>query len=136
MRKQVLELCKTLEAKIKAAYEESITVTEAEKLAGEFLHAEMVLSGEYQVASLDARMRKSGLKAVKAAVYLEGAKASDKKPSDVMLNAQVDINELVTAEQSGFDTAECEAELISNYLSVVRNGHIFFRTLAKGSFNG
>jgi len=133
MRKNTQALCAALEAKIKAAYEESVTVTEAELLAGEFLHAQMVINNELSIASLDARMRKQGVKAIRAAVYLEGAKAGDKKPSDVLLNAQVEMSELVAGEQKGFDEAEVEAEALHNYLKIFEQCHVYFRQMCRST---
>lgn len=135
--KKVIALCKSLEDKIKSAYEESVTISEAEKLAAEMLQAELTLALEYQTASLDARMRKSGVKSIRGAVYMEIATKDPKKPSDAMINAQVDMHEIVCSEQKAFDESEVEAEYIYNVLSVVRNAHIYFRGISKqGSFSG
>ena len=136
MRKATQDLCKTLEASIQKAYDESPTVPEAERLAALFLKAQMVLAQELQVADLNARMRKSGLKAIKAAVYMEAATKVEKKPSDTLLNYQVDLSDLVTGEQRAFDEAETESDLIQNFLNIAREGHIYFRGIAKGNFGG
>ncbi len=136
MRTDIEEFCQALETKIKNAYEESITVEEAEKLAAEFLHAQMIITKELQRASLDARMRRQGLKAIKAAVYLEGAKQGEKKRSDVLLSAEVDRDEIVAAEQIAFDEAEVEAEALQNYFRIFESSHVYFRNVAKGTFNG
>jgi hypothetical protein len=59
-----------LETKIQKSYEEGITLEDAEKLAAEFLHAMMQISQQLKSLDLDARMKKAGLKSIKAATYL------------------------------------------------------------------
>lgn len=126
------EFCASLEAKITASYESGVTVEEAERLAGEFLHAQIRTSQELKVQDLGCRMRKSGVKAIKAAVYMEAATKTDKKPSDVMLNAIVDINELVQGEQRAFDEAEAAKDDLERFYNIFREAHIFFRGVSKG----
>ena len=123
-----------LENKIKAAYEEGVTIEQAERLAAEFLYAQTQIVGSLQNADLDARMRKSGTKALKAAVYLDNATKGDKKPSDVLLGALVDSNELVQKEQQGLDDAEVTVSSLNHYYSIFKEAHIFFRGIAKGRF--
>ena len=127
---------KELAEKIKDGYEAGVSVTDAEKLAGEFLYAMVEVSEELQSADLNARMRKSGVKAVRAAVYLEEARKGDKKPSDTFLQAHVDVSELVAGEQEAFDTAENTREALQNLYNIFREAHIFYRGIAKGNFNG
>lgn len=127
-------MCEQLTSEIQDSYEMGVTVEAAERLAGKFLHAQLMVSEELRRADLDARMRKSGAKAVKAAVYLEEASKGDKKPSDVYLNAKVDINELVLSEQKAFDEAEVSRDNLQNYFNIFKESHIHFRSIAKGSF--
>lgn len=128
------KLCKALETDIQNSYEEGVTVVDAEKLAGRFLHAQMQVSNELKKADLDSRMRKTGVKAVRAAIYMEAATKTDKKPSDVMLEAQVNLNELVQGEQQEFDKAEAAKDDLERYYNIFREGHIYFRGIAKGKF--
>jgi hypothetical protein len=128
------ELCNQLETKIQKSYEEGVTLEEAEKLAGEFLYAQMQVSTELKKCDLDSRMKKSGLKAVRAAIYMEAATKTDKKPSDVMLEAIVNQNELVTGEQTSFDEAEVNRDNLERYYNIFINAHIHFRGIAKGKF--
>lgn len=123
-----------LEKIIQAAYEEGVTLDEAEKLAGRFLHAQLKVAEELRVADLDARMRKTGLKALKAALYLEEVKKNEKKPSDTLLQHTVDANELTQNEQNSFDAAEVERDRLQNYLNVFKEAHVYFRGIAKGRF--
>lgn len=123
---------KKYEDKIISAYETGVSLEEAERLATEFLHAQLQVSRALKAADLDARMRRSGMKALKAAVYLEGAKKGDKKPSDVMLNAEVDAHEVVQQQQDEFDKAEVERDELERLYNVFREGHIHFRGVSRG----
>lgn len=128
-------LCEELTAEIQESYEAGVTLEQAEKLAGKFLNAQIQVSDKLRQSDLDARMKRSGLKAVKAAVYLEGVKAQDKKPSDVLLSAQVDINKEVNAAQDLFDTAEAEHDALERYYNIFKESHIHFRGISKGRYD-
>lgn len=123
-----------LQADIMKAYEEGTTLEQAERLAAKFLGAQMQVADRLKVVDLDCRMRKSGLKAVKAAIYIQEATKGDKKPTEAMLSATVDRNELVTGEQEAFDIAEVEREMLQNYFSIFREAHVYFRGVSKGRF--
>jgi hypothetical protein len=123
-----------LEDKIKLAYESGITMDEAEKLASEFLASMIQVSEELRSADLSSRMRKTAVKAVKAAVYLQEATKGDKKPSDVLLGALVDKNELVQSEQESFDKFEVEKDYLFNIYNILKEAHVHFRGIAKGRF--
>lgn len=120
--------------KIKNTYEEGVTLEQAEKLAGEFLHAMLIVSEELRNADLDSRMKKTGVKAIKSAVYMEAATKTDKKPSDTFLDAVVNMDKLVMDEQKCFDEAEVEKDALQNHLNIFREAHLHFRTIAKGRF--
>ena len=136
MNKQLQDMIKELTAKIQDSYETGVSMEEAERLAGKTLHLQLLLADELKNADLSARMSKSGVKAVKAAVYLDEAGKSEKKPSDTFLQAKVDVNELVAAEQDRLDTAEVSRDLLHHYNSVFKEAHIHFRSIAKGTFGG
>lgn len=126
--------CKELEADIQNAYTSAVATEEAELLAAKFLRAMIVVGRAVSDADLDTRMRKTGLKAIKAAVYLQEATKGDKKPSDVMLEALVNKATLVVDSQEAFDRAEVYKNELENYLSVAREAHVYFRGVAKGRF--
>jgi len=128
------EMVSELETLIIASYQEGTTVTEAEALATRFLEAQLKVSAELRKADLDSRMRKSGVKAIKAAVYLDEAKKQDKKPSDVMLGALVDANDIVAGEQKRFDEAEADRDELERIFNVFGQAHHHFRSIAKGRF--
>lgn len=126
--------CAVLTAEIKAAYEQGVTMEQAERLAGRFLHAMILVSEELKTADLDSRMRKTGVKAIKAAVYLKEATKGDKKPSDVLLGALVDSNDAVRQEQDAFDEAEVKRDNLHNYYNIFKESHVYARGIAKGRF--
>jgi hypothetical protein len=134
MNKQFLSLCEELKNDIKKSYEQGVGLDEAERLASKFLDAQMTIADHLRNTALDARMKKSGVKAVKAAVYMDAATKTEKKPSDAFLQALVDMNELVLGEQKSLDEAEIEVETLHNYFSIFKDAHIHFRSVAKGRF--
>jgi len=130
------QLCSELEASIQASYESGVTMEEAEKLASKFLYAQMQVSNELRKADLDSRTRKSGLKAVRAAVYLEIVQTSEKKPTEAGIGAMIDVHEIVQSEQTAFDLSEVERDDLKRYFDIFTQAHVHFRTIAKGSFGG
>lgn len=123
-----------LEDIIKNSYEEGVTVEQAERYAAQFLYAQMQIANDLRELDLDMRMKKSGLKAVKAAVYLDHATKSEKKPSDSFIQAYVDSNPVVEKEQENFDAVESVLESLKMYSHIFKEAHIYFRGIAKGRF--
>jgi hypothetical protein len=130
----ISNLKEELTAHIQAAYTEGVTMEEAEKLAARFLLAQIQVSEALKKVDLDTRMRKVGVKSIKAAVYLDEAKKGDKKPTEAALSALVDSNILVIKEQNSFDQAEVDRNELESMLSVARDGHIYYRGIARGRF--
>lgn len=128
------EICESLEAKIQAAYEQGTTLEAAERLASEFLYAQLQISCTLRNKDLDARMKKSGTKAVKAAIYLDIVQKADKKPTEAQIAAMIDSNDLVSGEQNALDEAEVDRDELERYYDIFTNAHIHFRGLAKGQF--
>lgn len=116
------------------SYEAGVTIEQAERLAAKFLAAQIEVGEELRKADLDARMRKTGVKAVKAAIYLETVGAADRKPSDTFIENVVNSDKIVQDEQKSLDEAEVERAALDNYLSVFREAHIYYRGVAKGRF--
>lgn len=127
---------KELEDIIEVAYSEGVTLEQAERLAAKFLHAQLQVSSQLEALDLDARMRKSGLKAIRAAVLLQEVQSHDKKPADSMLAAIVDSNSIVETEQRGLDEAEVRRDALERNYDIFNNAHIYFRGVAKGNFGG
>lgn len=129
-------LCKALEQKIQDSYTNGTSLEEAEKLAAEFLYAQMITSGELTKADLDARMKKTGVKTIRSAIYLDIVQKGDKRPTEAHIAALVDSNDLVANEQTSFDTAEVSRNELERYYDIFVNAHIYYRGVAKGSFGG
>ena len=128
------QLCETLEAKIQKSYEEGVTLEEAERLAAEFLQAQLITSSELKKADLDTRMRKTGVKAIRAAVYLDTVNKAEKKPTEAAIEHTINISDIVEKEQSAFDKAEVEKDELTRYYNIFREGHIYYRGISKGKF--
>ncbi len=126
--------CLELEKKIEDSYISGISTEHAEKLSGEFLHAQLKVSEQLKKADLDARMRKSGVKAVRAAIYLDIVQKADKKPTESQIAAMIDSDKIVVDEQRGLDEAEVLRDEMERYYSIFQNAHIHYRTIAKGKF--
>lgn len=131
-----IEFCSALQDKIKDSYEQGVTTEAAERLAGEFLNAQLVVAEELREADLDSRMKKTGVKAIRAIVYMEAATKDTKKPSDVLLEHLINSSELVVLEQKKYDEAEVLRDSLQNYFNIFKEAHIHFRSIAKGSFGG
>lgn len=123
-----------LKAKIVNAYEVGPTLEDAEKLAGEFLVAQIDISDSLKVASMDARMRKAGLKAVRSAVYQNEIASAEKKPTENQLENALAVNELVQAEQDALDRAEVEREEMQRIFDIFHEAHVLYRQASKGRF--
>lgn len=134
MNKEFQSLCEGLTKEIQASYEEGATLDQAEKLAGKFLHAMIQVSNELRECDLDARMRKSGLKAIKSRVRNDELKKHEKKPTEGALDDVVNLSEIVQSSQDDFDEAEVDKDLLSNYLSIFKEAHVHYRGIAKGRF--
>ena len=136
MNAKIQGMFEEVQALVDRAYDEEITMQEAEKLATRLLSVQMTIAKELATVKLDARMRKSGVKAVKAVAYLDEVKKHDKKPSDSYLEHVVNTNENVNKEQDAFDAADVNAETLETLLSVFKEAHIHFRSISRGAYNG
>lgn len=128
--------CKELEEKITNSYLEGVTVEQAEKLAGEFLVAMMKISDEIKSVGLDARMKKSGVKALRAAIYLDIVQKADKKPTESQIDATITSDRIVVDEQQKLDAAEVYLDQLERYYDIFQNAHIHYRGVSKGRFDG
>lgn len=132
MKNNFKTICEELESKIKEIYDSGISLEDAERLSAKFIHGMMLVSEELKAASLDARMRKSGMKALRAALYLSEVQKGDKKPTEAMLTAILDSNEVIQHEQQLLDEAEVNKEDLERKYDISLNGHIYTRGVAKG----
>ncbi len=116
------------------AYEQSVSIPDAEKLAAKFLYAQMKVSDLIKSSDLDARMRKAGLKTVSATVYLAEIQKHEKKPTETYLESQVAINAEVNTAQDFKDNADVNTEALKRYFEIFKDAHIYFRAICKGSY--
>jgi len=131
-----MSLYTELNEKIGQVYTEACTMAEAEQLSAGFLTAMLNLSGELKKADMDARMRKSGVKALRASAYLEIIKNNEKKPVEALISALIDTDTTVLAEQTALDEAEANEAELERMFSVYREAHLYFRSISKGQYNG
>lgn len=129
------EYVKVLEGKIQSSYEEGVTMENAEKLAAEFLRAMMLVSAELRTMDLDARMRKSGVKAVKAKAYLDIVTSQEKKPTETHIQSLIDTNGVVSEAQDNLDVAEVDKAELERYYDIFQNAHVYYRNVSKGKFD-
>lgn len=127
---------KELEDIIVAAYTSGTSPEEAEKNAARFLHAQLEVSLALKDNDLDARMRKTGVKALKSAVRTNEISKHDKKPTEGALDDVVNLDTVVQGEQDALDKVETKRDQLQRYYDVFLNAHIFFRGVAKGNFGG
>ena len=133
MKKQDRQFFEELESKINSSYKSGISMVQAEASAFEFLEAQMRLSALLRTCDLDTRMRKSGLKAIRAAIYMDAINKNEKKPTEAFLAAIIDTDEIVLQEQKGYDEAEAERADLERWFDILNNAHIMFRGVSKGS---
>ncbi len=132
--KNFKQLCEKLEAKIIDSYENGVTIEDAEKLASEFLYAQLAVSTELKKADMDSRTRKSGVKAIRGALYLNIIQGAEKRPTEAQITALLDTDELVQGEQTSYDEAEVNKAELERYYGIFVNSHIHYKNIAKGSF--
>lgn len=134
MTEELFLLCEDLENDIKKTYEEGVSLDQAEKLAAKFLYAQIKITEALSVQDLDTKMKKSGVKAVRAAIYMSEATKGEKKPSDTFLQSLVDMNEIVGTEQRSLDESEVKRNSLENYFNIFKDAHVYFRQISKGRF--
>lgn len=118
------------------AYEHGVTMDEAEKLAAKCLGVQLKIASELLVLDIDSRMKKNGMKASRAQIYLDLCGAADKKPSDTFLEHKVNLNSTVNASVDLYERASALFENLSLYLSIFKESHVYFRGVAKGNYSG
>jgi hypothetical protein len=122
-----------LKKAIQQAYEEGVSLEDAERHAARCLDAQIGLNEVIQTSALDARLKKNGYKTLRASNYLAIVQASDKKPTEAAIDATLSTTPEVTAAEDAYQTAEIETEALKRYFDIFRDAHIYFRGVAKGS---
>lgn len=123
------ELIQSLET----TYQGGITLGEAEKLAAKALFVMDQLSRELVTKEGDRRLRKAGVKAIRAAIRIAEVKKYDKKPTESQLEDVLNTSEIVLAEESAFDSAEVDSEAYERMYSIAKEIHVYYRGVARGS---
>lgn len=132
--KTVFDVCHELKSIIETAYNEGVSVMEAEKLAAKTLVVRLELSQELKVVDLDSRMKKHGVKVTRADAYMSEIKKHDKKPVESFLEAAVTMDGNVIEAEHDYAKADVQKEMIQNYLDIFKDAHIYFRGIAKGTY--
>lgn len=122
--------------KIQNSYESGITIEEAERLAGQFLHAMLQIAAELQDADLNARMRKSGLKTMRSAVRTDAISKAEKKPTEGQLEDVVNLDPIVNKDQDALDKAEVHRDSLQMHYNIFKEAHLFYRGISRGNYNG
>ncbi len=125
---------KELQADVLSAYEQGVSLPEAEKLAAKFLHAQMQASDLLMEFDLSSRMKKNGYKTLRAKSYLDIVQGAEKKPTEAQIDAQISTTPEVNQAQDAYERAEIDAEGLQRYFDIFRDAHIYFRGIAKGKF--
>ena len=125
-----------LEQDVQRAYEESVTVEEAERLAAKVLTVQLKIARELAITDLNARMRKNGLKAQRAQAYMDECNKSEKKPAEGYLENVVTLDPKVKLAQATYDEQDARKESLTLYLGIFKDAHIYFRGIARGNYNG
>jgi hypothetical protein len=131
-----VEYCKKLEAKIIDSYESGVTIDAAERLAGEFLSAMIRVSDELKVSDLDSRMKKSGVKSIRAAIYTDAKSKPDVKLTEAAVEHLINLNNVVQNEQISLDKAEVDRDSLERYYNIFKEAHLHYRSISKGRFDG
>lgn len=134
MKPGIKRFCDALEEKIKDSYINSVTMDQAESLAGELLIAMTTMSSALREADLDARMRKTGVKSLRATRYGEIIAASEKKPTEGALDHMLNQDTMLIEAQNEFDVAESDKNELDRYYNICREAHLHYRALAKANF--
>lgn len=119
---------------IQKAYEEGVTMQQAERLAAKTLQIRMLISDEIKSRDLDARMKKHGVKVTRAEAYMEELSKHEKKPAEAYMEHAINQSLLVNASEKMYADAETTKDRLQTYLDVAKDAHLYFRQIAKGTF--
>ena len=134
--KTINDTLSELRTAIDSAYENGVTMPEAEKLAAMTLSRRMAIADQLLITDIDSRMKKHGAKAVRAAVYMEELKKHEKKPAEAYLENAVNISDVVESAERAYAEADVAREHLENYMSILGDAHVYFRQIAKGNYEG
>jgi hypothetical protein len=105
----------------------SISYTEAERRAGEFLSAMAMVSNWKHILGNE----KIKLLSIQTAVYAEQMnKGTSKTVTENKLNAEASPEYIKSRED--LESIDNDISYLRSYYEIFNNGHIFYRTMAKG----
>ncbi len=122
-----------LRADIERAYSEGVSLEQAERLAAKVLLVQMEIANSLETIDLDARMKKSGLKAIQARCYARIISNADKKPTEKALEHGINADADVLAAQQALDEGAAKKESLSLYFGLFHEAHIYFRGISRNS---
>lgn len=131
---KIREYFDSLEEKIVDSYTTSISMEGSERLAGEFLRAQLLASKELKNLDLDSRMRKASVKSLRAVAYKEASTTSDKKPTESALEHVINSHPVVQKEQDEYDKSEANKSELERYLNIFQQAHHYYKGLSKGEY--
>ena len=130
------KLCEDLKAAIKKGHETDTSVSEAELLACKALDACLALADEIQSIDLKTRMRKAGVRTIRAQAYMDEIAKHDKKPAEGYLDAAIALQSAVQAAEQDLAEHEVELNRLKTYADVFAESHQYFRAIMKAGFGG
>jgi hypothetical protein len=122
-------------AELFQASKEKYDAEKAEKTAALFLAAQLQLASFIADIELNAKHSKNEIARIEAEKYFETKNASTNKITEATLTNSVAKNsEVVSAKRSNSE-AEAEIKKYNYVMNSLVNGHIFFRSVGKKSWN-
>ena len=134
MKQTLNEVFESLRTTIEKAYESGVTLQEAERLAAQTLLIRLQLADQIKSMDLSARLKKHGVKAVRAQVYMEELAKHDKKPAENYMDNAVNLSDLVKAEEREYAEADVSKDQMMTYMDIFKDAHLYFRGIMKGTF--
>jgi hypothetical protein len=119
---------------VEDAYSHGVSIEDAERMAAQTLSAQLDIAAALATADLDSRMKKNGMKTMKAKVYMEEIGKHDKKPSEGFLDQAVALDQTVAAATDMYEQADAYKEELTLYFGIFKDAHIFFRGISKGNY--
>lgn len=119
------------------AYQGNCEPERAERNAALFLEMQIKLAEYVSSAELKAKMSKNEVERISSQKYFEykkGSLGSEKKPTEASLEHAISQDEDIFKLKEEMLKNEAEYKKWNYIISVLSNGHIFFRNLSKREF--
>ena len=129
---RVESLMSQISKELRIAHSQKYDAVKAELTAALILDAQKELSEFLADAELISKEKKAEVERVEAEQYYHYKDNSESKVSDVALNRLVAKDPLVIAAKKEQYSAESDFSKYKNLFGMLKDGHVFFRGLAKG----